>query len=190
MRTFAEFQHHIQLHQKRVVKLGLALAQAHFPRLNTPLLEPFLTLHDHSKTLTAPEALAQFAYGHPEAPARRLFEFYGWNPLDDSDTRRLLQTVNDINAIDDEVRLEFFKQHPEISWGTQDDFYTIERVADLVDRSLDPIAAEEFGHPMVLASDFVQDPYIASLAMWLEKHYREFTKNLSFPGEACYKLAE
>lgn len=190
MRTFQEFQHHIQLHRERVVKLGLALAKSHYPGLNLQYLSSFLWLHDHSKTLTNPLVLEKFEYNHIKYPAERLFEFYGRTPKDQKETLQLIDVVNDINAIDEEVCVQFFQGHPQLSWGTQDDFYTIEKVADLVDRSLDPMAAEEFGHPMILASSFVQDTYLASLSMWLESHYSQITKELSFSENLCYKLAE
>ncbi len=92
----------------------------------------------------------------------------------------LVDIVTDINSIDKKVGEDFFANHSRLSWGVQEDFYTIERVADLVDRSLDPIAAEEFGHSMLLASEYVDDPYMSQLSLWLEGHYPQITKNLSF----------
>lgn len=189
MRTFKEFQHHIDLHRERVVKLGLALAKTHYPSLDMATLESFLWLHDKSKTLTNYQALKRYHYDHASFPVERLFEFYGRTPKTQEETLKLIDVVNDINAIDEEVCVEFFRLHQELSWGIQDAFYTIEKVADLVDRSLDPVAAEEFGHPMILASEFVQDPYMATLSMWLETHYHQITKDLSFSKEMCYKLA-
>lgn len=190
MRTFKEFQHHIELHRERVSKLGLALAKIHYSGLNLKTLESFLALHDHSKTLMDFQRLQKYDYKHSLFPAERLFRFYGKTPTNNQETLQLIDVINDINAIDEDVCVEFFKMHPELPWGTQETFYTIEKVADLVDRSLDPIAAEEFGHPMVLASEFVQDPYMAMLSMWLETHYHQITKDLSFSKQLCYKIAE
>jgi hypothetical protein len=190
VRTFSEFQHHIQLHRERVVKLGIALAKSHFPHLNLRQVETFLWLHDHSKTLNTAAKLKAFNYEHPQMPAHRLFEFYGRTPETQADTLKLISIVNDINAIDEEVSSNFFKLNRDLSWGTQDDFFTIEKVADLVDRSLDPMAAEEFGHPMILASSYVQDAYLATLSMWLESQFEQITKDLRFSSELCYSLAK
>lgn len=190
MRTFAEFQHHIHLHRERVVKLGLALAKNQFPGLSLRPLEAFLYLHDHSKTLNSRDELARHLYTHASTPSQRLFEFYGKIPENDLEQVKLIEVVNDINNIDTRVSAQFFQFNPDLSKGTQDDFYTIEKVADLVDRSLDPVAAEEFGHPMVLASEYVQDPYMSLLSMWLEKNYLQITKNLTFATTLRYKMAE
>ena len=180
MRTFLEFQHHIELHRERVLKLGLALAKTQFPRLRHQHLKDFLHLHDHSKTITAKDLLPKFDYSHRELPVHRLFQFYGKTPQTEQDWQKLVDIINDINNIDKQVCEQFFLMRPTLSWGVQEDFYTIEKVADLVDRSLDPMAAEEFGHPMLLASEYIEDPYMSQLSLWLESHYHQITKNLSF----------
>lgn len=180
MRSFSEFQRHIHLHRQRVVQLGLTLAKYHFRGLRPNDLESFLNLHDHSKTLTNPQILNWFNYKNPRSPAERLFEFYGRSPKTFQETLRLNEVIQEINSIDEKVSLHFFMENTQLSWGTQDDFFVIEKVADLVDRSLDPMAAEEFGHKMVLASDYVRDPYLSHLSMWLESRYHEITKDLIF----------
>jgi hypothetical protein len=180
VRTFLEFQHHIELHRERIIKLGLTLAKHQFPRLDKNVLSKFLVLHDQSKTLTSRRQLTEFGYSHRELPVQRLYNFYGRVPKTEREMQRLVNIINDINGIDKRVCEDFFNNHPQLSWGVQEDFYTIERVADLVDRSLDPMAAEEFGHPMLLASDYIDDPYLSRLSLWLESHYHQITKNLSF----------
>ncbi|MBS1971273.1 MAG: hypothetical protein JSU04_13270 [Bdellovibrionales bacterium] len=180
MRTFLEFQHHIELHRERVIKLGLTLAQHQFPRLHRGILADFLALHDFSKTIVSRSQLPQFNYSHRDLPVQRLYTFYGRTPKTESEMQRLMDIITDINDIDKKVGEDFFAKHPQLSWGVQEDFYTIERVADLVDRSLDPMAAEEFGHSMLLASEYIDDPYMSRLSLWLESHYPQITKNLSF----------
>jgi hypothetical protein len=180
LKTFLEFQHQIELHRKRVVKLGLALANSQYPALNQRFLHEFLSLHDYSKTIVSLAHLPKFQYSHRKLPAQRLFEFYGKTPQSETETENLMDTINAINFIDKKVCEDYFIMTPQLSWGTQEDFYTIERVADLVDRSLDPMAAEEFGHPMLLASEYIQDPYMMVLSLWLESHYHQITKELSF----------
>lgn len=180
MRTFLEFQQHIELHRERVVKLGITLAKEQFPRLHTPTLEKFLWLHDHSKTIMSHKPLEEFKYTHSQLPVERLFYFYGRVPHNENELQKLIDVINDINAIDKKVCEDFFVKNKHLSWGVQEDFYTVEKIADLVDRSLDPMAAEEFGHPMLLASEFIEDPYMSKLSLWLESHYHKVTKNLSF----------
>jgi hypothetical protein len=180
LRTFLEFQHHIRLHRERVVTLGLALAKAQYPGLNRQLLREFLWRHDHSKTIDSHSHLPQFQYSHHKLPAERLFDLYGKTPKNEIDIQKLIDVINDINAIDRKVCSDYFIGLPQLSSGTQEDFYTVEKVADLVDRSLDPMAAEEFGHPMLLASEYIQDPYMVTLSLWLESHYHQITKDLSF----------
>lgn len=180
MRTFLEFQHHIELHRNRVIKLGMALAKHQFPGLNQRILTEFLDLHDYSKIITSRKELPQFEYSHRDLPVQRLYTFYGRKPKTETEMEKLVSVINDINGIDKKVCEDFFTKNSQLSWGVQEDFYTIERVADLVDRSLDPMAAEEFGHPMLLASEYIDDPYMAQLSLWLESHYHQITKNLSF----------
>lgn len=180
MRTLRDFQYHISLHRERVIQLGMALAKSQFPRLHPESLRDFLRLHDYSKTITIPSQLSKYGYRHRELPVERLFQFYGKPPKNDHEWEQLGNLVYDINNIDQTVCENFFSQHRELSWGDQEDFYAIEKVADLVDRSLDPIAAEEFGHPMKLASEYVEDPYLARLSLLLESRYPQITKNLSF----------
>jgi len=180
VRTFLEFQNHIELHRIRVAKLGRALAKHKFPAINQGLLGEFLELHDHSKVLISRGDLHQFDYTHRDLPVQRLYSFYGRSPKTESESRKLTDIINDINDIDKKVCANFFAKHSQLSWGAQEDFYTIEKVADLVDRSLDPMAAEEFGQRMILASDFIDDPYMVKLSLWLESHYHQITKNLRF----------
>lgn len=182
MRTLQEFQRHIELHRARVVVLGLRLAKTQYPGIDLSCLEKFLRLHDYSKTILHHHELSKFRYKHRQLPVERLFEFYGLTPKSETETQKLMNTINDINAIDRKTAEDFFKDHSQLTWATQEDFYTIEKVADLVDRSLDPMAAEEFGYPMVLASEYIQDPFMAGHSLWLESRYLQITKNLSFPS--------
>ncbi len=173
-----EFQHHIQLHRERVVKLGLALAKTQYPNLNQSFLQDFLYLHDYSKTITSHSNLPKFQYTHCKLPVERLFDFYGKAPKNEAPN--LVDVITDINAIDKKVCIDYFEMLPQLSKRNQEDFYAIEKVADLVDRSLDPIAAEEFGHRMLLASEYIQDPFMVTLSLWLESRYHQITKDLSY----------
>jgi hypothetical protein len=180
LKTLTEFQNHIILHRKRVVRLGLALAQEHYPGLEAQALGSFLRLHDLSKTLKSEEKLQQYGYNHPKLPVERLFSFYGINHRSHEQLHELREIILDINTVDEKVAQHYFSSFLKGDEATMEAFFQIERVADLVDRSLDPVAAEEFGHPMILASDYIQDFKLSQLSLWLEKKYLHLTKNLSF----------
>jgi len=152
-----EFKHHIELHRQRVLRLGLLLAEAQFPEIPRSELKSFLSIHDSSKTMAN--------------SSERLYQFYGKPPTTAVEREALGRIVTDINVIDTRMAQEF---------------YTIEKIADLVDRSLDPVAAEEFGRAMTPASQFLKDPEMARLSLWLESHYENTISDLRMPkSRAC-----
>lgn len=180
MKTQTEFTRHINLHRLRVLRLGLELGKSHYEGLPLSDLEKFLKLHDLSKTLQSKTLLAEFGYTHVRFPVDRLFQFFGIKNPSNSQAKQLRELVSDINTVDENIARRFFEVAKGIDAKTQTAFYEIERVADLVDRSLDPVAAEEFGHPMVPASEFIQESHLVGFSRWLENLYPEFTKNLSY----------
>jgi hypothetical protein len=179
--TLPEFKHHIQLHRQRVLKLGMMLGAEHFPALNPNDLERFLRLHDRSKVLRSTAQLRIFGYNHPQIPLDRLHAFFGKRQRTPEEAHQLRQVIDDINNVDLAISKRFFETLP-IPPSTISEFYQVEKVADLVDRSLDPIAAEEFGHPMILASEFIGDSRLAKMSLWLESRYFEVTAGLFFPN--------
>ena len=186
LRQLTDFKAHIELHRSRVVRLGLALAEKHFPHIDRTALHSFLKLHDFSKTIHTPNHLKAFGYDNQRAPLERLFEFYGKTTKTPEQNLQLHGVIKDINAIDDQVAQIYLKPLQLDVHGLQC-FLNIEKIADLVDRSLDPLAKEEFGHHMVLASQYIQDEKLANLSMWLEVRYSQITQDLSFHS---YRKAE
>ncbi|MBC7371440.1 MAG: hypothetical protein H7326_07745 [Bdellovibrionaceae bacterium] len=186
MRKLTEFKAHIVLHRSRVVRLGLALAETKFPHIDRVALESFLKLHDFSKTLRSPTNLKVFGYENERAPLERLFDFYGRTSKTAEQNMQLYGVINDINSIDDQIA-KIYLTPLSLDAQSLQSFYNIEKVADLVDRSLDPLAKEEFGHHMILASEFIQDTHLANLSMWLEERYSQITRDLSFHS---YRKAE
>jgi hypothetical protein len=180
LKSLADFKHHIQLHRQRVVKLGMTLAAEYYTELDLIAVERFLKLHDRSKILNSPAQLRIFGYHHPERPMQRLFEFFGQQERSALQSQQLQQVVNDINDLDLAISKRFFAASF-FNASEMDRFYQIEKVADLVDRSLDPVAAEEFGHPMILASEYIRDPNLAKLSLWLESRYFKVTEGLFYP---------
>jgi hypothetical protein len=109
----------------------------------------------------------------------RLFQFYGKSKKSPDQNQQLADLIQDINSIDDQVGKDYF-QYSKLDEQTVTSLYTIEKIADLVDRSLDPMAREEFGHEMVLASEYFQDSYLSPLSKWLEQNYRQITMDLNY----------
>ncbi len=136
----SDFHRHIELHRERVFQLGMTLGREKFPELNGEKLEQFLRLHDASKTMTSALSLEKYNYQNQISPLARLFSFYGKAHESEESKILLRGTVNDINAIDQHVAHDFFANHPDISHESAQKFYLIEKIADLVDRSLDPVA--------------------------------------------------
>jgi hypothetical protein len=186
LKKISDFKAHIQLHRSRVVRLGMALAETQFPEINPQILQSFLKIHDYSKTLDSQPQLKSFGYAHERAPIERLFDFYGQTSKTTEQNRQLVEVIRDINSIDDQIGRQFL-QPLRLDAGVLQSIYNIEKVADLVDRSLDPLAKEEFGHHMILASEYLQDPRMSSLSMWLEERYLQITDDLSF---LSYQKAE
>ena len=176
-----DFHRHIELHRERVFQLGMTLGMEKFKDLPLDKLEKFLRLHDASKTMTSKHALEQYNYQNHTSPLVRLFSFYGRAHDTEESSLLLRGAVNDINSIDYQVALEFFAHHIDLSAETVKTFYMIEKVADLVDRSLDPVASEEFHQKLTPASQFIRDLKGAELSLWLEDRYSMITRDLHMP---------
>ncbi|WP_413287763.1 hypothetical protein [Bdellovibrio sp. HCB337] len=169
-----DFQQHIELHRERVVVLGMTLAASHFPNVSKKDLKDFLRLHDSSKTM--------------RNSLPRLFEFYGKPPANEEARARLMSTVSDINAIDHSIAEKFFNER-HLSPEMVEALYTIEKVADLVDRSLDPVAAEEFGRKLSPASQFFKEQELRDLSLWLESRYLNIVPHLQMaPIKSCRRV--
>jgi len=166
--TASDFQKHIQLHRTRVVVLGLALAKVHYPEISQEDLKIFLELHDTSKV--DPKNSSQ------------LFGFYGRPPANLEEKERLKSIVGSINEVDSQVGQKFFQENISLTPTQRSQFLTIEKVADLVDRSMDPVATEEFGRQMTRASQFLKDAEQARLSLWLEQRYHKLVPSLGMPS--------
>lgn len=177
--NFNDFRFHIHLHRERVVQLGLALAEQQSPQLAQDVVLHFLSLHDFAKTDLPVEAFNRYGYNHAEAPVVRLFRFFGVNPTDPQQRQELTKVIDDINTIDDRVAEEFTGARS-LSLEEASRLRNIERVADLVDRSNDPIATQEFGRKFIPASEYLTDPKLIAMAQWLEPRYALITHQHQF----------
>jgi hypothetical protein len=187
--TVGDFETHVRLHVLRTQRLALELAHSHkelFGSLNDELVFSYMALHDVSKYAAQD--------GNPTHILRRLYESYGRNfsALPAQEQHRSRALVNELNALDRKVSENFLRAH-----GLMSDsgalnpkgaaLLRLEKIADLVDRGLDPVAAEEFNKAhMERASQFLKDPGDRKLATELEARYPQLVHGLEF--QKCQKV--
>jgi hypothetical protein len=162
-----DFKSHIQNHQIRVLQLGSFLANHNFPELPIQQVQEFLSLHDQSKT--------------SDKMLNALFLFYGkkaTESLTSNQSLILSRIIEELNASDLNLIKTYFEEH-NISSDDQNKLFLIEKIADSVDRAMDPIAEEEFGRKLQFASDFLGTEFERSLAKTLESNYLEITEHTS-----------
>ena len=153
VRSEEELGVHFEAHIKRVRMLGRAL----FARnrnvylaqgLDESQVLEFLSLHDQAKWDNSPEFRSLYHDEPTHFEDSRSFLARLWDVYGTSDLPRIKPIVEALNRADERVAERYFAglQIPEsrksrvIALLKQ-----IERVADRVDRNLDPVAAEEFG---------------------------------------------
>ena len=171
-----DFKMHCNLHQARVVALGLALRARYYPNVDVRHLENFLRLHDAAKTTMDSDIYSLCGFQSP--PLEALYAFYG-TTLPRGSKSELGEVTSRVNRIDEAISAIFFK-----AFGTNEakELREIENLADLVDRGMDPVAAEEFGRPMRLASSYCKNENLKTYAEWLEQNYTKIVEGLEFPG--------
>lgn len=162
--SVTDFRRHIHLHKSRVTALSLALYDAGFARYGTlrrDTLERYLWLHDQAKLS------GKFFF--------RLYKHYGEN-LQNSQNKDLQNLIRDVNQFDSEINRVFIADTPTNVFLLTE----IVRIADLVDRGLDPVAAEEFGRSLKPASEFLKPIVEVELARFLESRYTQIVSGLEF----------
>ncbi len=174
VKTFSDFKLYVESHRLRVHELGLVHYRRHLNRysdLSQQTVENFLSLHDQSK--------------QQESNARALYAFYGRNQKFMPDLLResFVKVIKKINDYDVKVAEDFFSRNP-MSGSQMERLLEIEKVADLVDRGMDPVAREDFEeggrYSMKLGSEFLQYEFSKNAARHLESVYGEVTKGQSF----------
>lgn len=170
--SLEEFYEHTRLHRARVKALGLALLKSHpelFEGLSPRQVGAILEAHDLAKV--SPKSV-----GPDGRPFYRiLYDSYG-KGLDKI-------SVDSLNAQD---RPYMEKAKSAYGLDKNPDLHAkmdrIEKIADLVDRGMSNVSAEEFGRPMDKASNFLKNDDDVKLAQELEKNYKEITKKLTYKG--------
>ncbi len=174
VKTFSDFKLYVESHRLRVHALGVAHYNRHPDRygdLSLATVEEFLSLHDQSK--------------QQESNARALYAFYGRNQKFMPDILResFVKVIKHINDYDVKVAEDFFSKNP-MSGSKIERLIEIEKVADLVDRGMDPVAREDFEeggrYSMKLGSEFLLHEFSKNAARHLESVYGEVTKGQSF----------
>ena len=172
--SVGDFQHHIAHHRQRVIHLGLHLAENYFPDVSRDVLSSFLALHDYSKTNLPQAVLERAGWQQNIQPFERLYDYFGKNiPAQEIEFKNIIKAINEIDKL---VAADFFIQHKKVSDREMSMIYKIEKVADLVDRSKDPLASKEFGRPMKLASSYLSEKEQIHYAQFLEDNYFEIVQ--------------
>lgn len=184
--TYQEFRVHVQKHRERVRLLGIDLALRYYPHLDTDLVSRYLSVHDISKLMTSEERLRELGYVGDRNPSERLFEFYGQQDLPPEKIYEREKVINLINNIDHEYVERFFsgyeKDKGRLGEDLKKELLEIERIADLVDRGMNPVSAEEFSRKMIKASDWVSTEKEREMAKYLELNYRNITFRSWYPN--------
>lgn len=176
IQTLQDFRAYNLLHVQRVQKLGVYLYNkfpGEFPDLNVSLVEGFLAQHDYPK-LNEPEL------------QRDLFRLYG-RPIDSAEMIKLRnEVVARVNEAEHEYAYAYFaatdllNENGSLTSAAQQ-LLRIEMIADLVDRYLNPLAAEEFAREMRPASEMpALTPREKWLAQHLERRYFELVRGMLY----------
>lgn len=181
VQNYSDFQKYIDLHKKRVTELGLALYQLYLDRYHQVPYEyvhAFLKLHDQSKLR--------------EPNSKALYSFYGQNQnfVDSFTQKQMQKTIQKLNDYDHGIAQLFFQGVGVSPWQARL-LLEIEKIADLVDRGMDPVAHEDFEgkglYKMKLGSEYLTDDFSQKAAFELEKKYEVITGKYSFV-QFCSKV--
>lgn len=168
--NISDFEIHIEAHIERVGFLGKALYEEYperYAELDADLLEQFLRVHDQAK--------------REQNIMEGLFEFYAIpkEQMTEWQEQQMQRQIDELNGEDDLVVYQFFETHNLIRSDGRPEhraelYQEIATISDLVDRGLDPVAAEEFARRMKPASEFLEGKQ-RSLAVFLEQNYWQIT---------------
>lgn len=174
VKTFSDFKIYVESHRLRVRELGITHYKLHPDRykdLPQKTVEKYLALHDRSK--------------QEESNARALYAYYGRNQkfMPEQLRESFVKVINHINTYDSKVAEKFVSENP-LTGSQIERLFEIEKIADLVDRGMDPVAREDFEeggrYTMKLGSEFLLHEFSKGAARHLEKIYSVLTKGQSF----------
>ncbi|MBL6991983.1 MAG: hypothetical protein ISR65_19525 [Bacteriovoracaceae bacterium] len=200
IRTYDEYRLHNFTHIVRVTRLGKFLLKAEpekFREVDPKILEEFLLLHNQSKINQSPEFIKQHGLQSVESMSSRLYLNFSldFNTLSDGLKREGKEFVDQLNQIDREVAIAFFRKKGLLGKDelVEDNplvqlYLAIEKVADAVDGSKDPVFEEEYGRKMSPAHLYLlktnPDPSIAMHAAVLDINYDDIIRGDSYRSHA------
>ena len=175
---------HMHAHIDRTLALSEYLFEHHaaafgFDSADRNLVKDLIHLHDQSKVNSS--KLFQQKFYRPQPDSRtipeRLFEVYGRQDL----LSQRNAVVRDLNAIDQRVAQVYFERKGLLGADGEPNakarsLLRFEKIVDLVDRGMDPVAREEFGRPLLRASEYLTDATDRKLAAQLEAYYSLLTR--------------
>lgn len=189
-----ELREHFRAHVDRVRVLGRELVSRHpelIPTEHLPLLTKYLEWHDRAK-LDESKKFKALHWSKEEAAQLGITslisaihdELLGIDVRsmpDGPEKVRKNAIIKFLNDIDHRVRLAFFSEHgiaPESPLARA--FILTERIADVVDRNLDPAAQEELGLiQYVPLTVFIRNPDELEMAKDLAKDYNPLIRDHS-----------
>lgn len=192
--SVVDFHHHTQMHKKRVTALALELYKK-FPKQFTGLSEEMIirVISQHDDAKINPKYRFKGKIPLYEA----LYKYYGKRPPK--------EVIDSLNAVDEKIvdmalKREGFeildtdtearKRH---KLKVRKQFLKLEKLADFVDRAMNPVSSEEFGRKMWKESDAAKTPMHKKMALYLEKNYTKMVGHLKYKKltpSMYYKLAQ
>jgi len=175
-----DYKVHMELHRIRIVLIATYLFYSDptkFPGVDEYTLVDYISTQHDSAKLDLSSLIA-----------KRLMQFYGtpYDKHDPDDKEALRNLVAYINKTDEVRRAKYFKKKNITSQKTIDSYLALETIGDLIDRSYDPVAKEEFGRDMYPASESSNItksvlPLVKSFELEGRKKYEGLTKGFEFP---------
>jgi hypothetical protein len=179
--SVVDFHHHTKMHKRRVVELGLRLAEK-FPKdfkgLSKELITRVLSQHDNAKINP------KYRYGKGTPFYEALYKYYGKVPPKD--------IINNLNKIDEEIiqralkkeglQLSFNDTKKERLYKTslREKLFKLEKISDFVDRSMSEVSPEEFGRKMWKESSVPGEQKKIQMALYLERNYQRLVGHLEY----------
>jgi hypothetical protein len=156
--SLADFELHVAAHIKRVRLLGNYIASHYFPRLDPVLTDEFLTLHDAEKLVDSQAFRKIMGIAIEEKSLlARLFKHFGRHrevrPLDE--ILEFEKIKHEVNSIGKRISQKWLISHG--FWDPMNQspndlgfqLLIVEKLADVLDRELDPVAFYELGKTIV-----------------------------------------
>ncbi len=181
--TINDFKTHTNNHIQNVTRLGMYLYHQHkhtyFKDIPEHIVREKLLYHDFEKVAHL-EALQQFGYTNERNFSERLYDLYGRSIGNTNFKAKAL--IQELNEYADKFESELLAKHNLIdqsprSLSVIEKIQRIERVADLVERQMNPVSPEEFGvREMRSATLFLNSQLEMQMARELTRAYHQIVR--------------